>query len=619
MTAVAASILVHSVHMSDKASSPHRCYCFGPFRLDTRHQQLYQDDRPLELPRRLVRTLQLLVENHGKDLEKTYLMEQLWPATVVEEKNLTIIISRLRKVLGDGVEHQKYILTNPGRGYRFVAEVMETVPDTRARQPLGWRVGLVALILLLALLAVYAWNKDRASQSIAVLPFQTLGAEPDDGYLGLGMADGLIARLRNIRDVVVQPTAAVAKYQGTARDPLALGKELHVVSLLNGSVQRTGHQVWLRVKLLRVKDGAVLWAHDYHGKFADILTLQDQIADQATRALALKLDGAEQQSIRRHYTDSSDAYQAYIGGRSYCRPAVPERLPERGISYFQQAIAQDPQFALAYAGLAACYAQLARASGKSSAAEFFRQAEWAARRALEIDGTLPEAYLPLAIAKAYYDWDFPAAETAFRRGIGLDPQDSAKHTEYTEFLISQGRFQEAEREANRAAELDPFSLEASWEISNIYFYGRRYREAAGRWEKDREFNLDEALWYLGWIYASQGRQIPLIDDVIKAQATAPKKAVFTAGVAYLYALQGMKPLAESYLRKLSQYPDEADDYQISLIYLALGDKDRAFQFLDRAREDRSADIIFVKVDPRLDSLRADPRFNDLVRSVHLNP
>ena len=240
--------------MLDRASSTHRCYCFGPFRLDTRYQRLYQDDQLLELAPRLVRTLQLLVENHGKDLEKAYLMKQLWPATVVEEKNLTIIISLLRKVLGNDAEHKKYILTNPRRGYRFVAEVIETGPDGPDAQAiqlpsfipesrstprrsvvqryvsLSWG-SLAALILLLALFAVHEWNSHTASQSIAVLPFQALGSERDDGYLGLGMADGLIARLRNIRHVVVRPTAAVAKYQSTAYDPLALGKELHVVSL----------------------------------------------------------------------------------------------------------------------------------------------------------------------------------------------------------------------------------------------------------------------------------------------------------------------------------------------------------------------------------------------------
>ena len=389
------------------------------------------------------------------------------------------------------------------------------------------------------------------------------------------------------------------------------------MSLLSGTIQRTGDQVWLRVELLRVKDGAVLWAHEYHGKSAEILTWQDQIADQATRALALKLNSAEQQS--RHYTDSSDAHQAYIAGRSYCRPRTPEKLLERGASYFQQAIAQDPQFALAYASLASCYVQLAIESEESPVVDFLRQAERAADRALEIDGTLPEAYLPLAMAKTYFDWDFPAAESAFRRSIRLAPEGWTGHVEYALLLISQGRFQEAEHETRQAAKLDPFSWEVNMGINHVYFYGRHYKEAAERWEKEREFNRDEAPWYLGWIYASQGRPIPMIEDLVNAEAAASNKTIYTAELAYLYALQGRKPLAEGYLQKLSQYAGEADDYEISLIYLALGDKDRAFQFLDRAKENHSMDIILVKVDPRLESLHSDPRFAALVRSVHLNP
>lgn len=624
-----------------------RSYCFGPFRLDVSRQQLYKDDRPVELARRLVRTLQLLVENHGKDLEKTYLMDQLWPATVVEENNLTVIISMLRKVLGDDAEHKRYILTNPGRGYRFVAEVIETTPDAplahAVQAPdsdpgnpaandrrffqryvsLRWIGPAAGLSLLLAVFSVREWNTLKASEDIAVLPFQSLGAESDDGYLGLGMADGLITRLRNIRHVVVRPIADVAKYQSTAYDPLALGKELNVVSLLDGTVQRTGDQIWLRVKLLRVRDGAILWAHEYHGKFADILTLQDQIAEQATRALALKLDSAEQKSIRRHYTGSSDAYEMYIAARSYCIESVTTKSLEKGISYFLQATARDPQFALAYASLAACYVHLANISDNTPPKDLLAKAEVAAQRALEIDGNLQEAYLPLAMAKTYYDWNFPAAEAAFRKSINLDPEDSATHREYALFLISQGRFPEAEREAQKATELDPFSLSAEIGINSVYFFGHHYDEALSRWEKGwkLQLNEDEAVWYLAWIYASQGRPNPMIDDLLKTEATASRKGIYAAGLAYIYALKGMKPLAESYLQKFSEDPDDVDDYdyQIGLVYVALGDHDNALQYLNRAKQKRSMDFIYVKVDPRLDSLRSDSRFNELVSGVHSNP
>ncbi len=633
--------------MLHRPNSSERSYSFGPFRVDISDRQLYKDGQPVELPRRLWRTLQLLVENHGKDLDKTYLMQQLWPDTVVEEHNLTVIISMLRKVLGDDPEHKKYILTRPGWGYRFVAEVTETdlsreeqtapvpspsgpaagVANPPAAQQRGfshWHrsrllAGLASgLVLVLALLGLSKWHQRMLTQSIAVLPFQAVGTEHDDGYLGLGMADGLIARLRNIRHLVVRSTADVSKYQAVTGDPIAFGNELHVLSIIDGTVQRRGDQIWLRVKLRRVKDGAVLWTNDYHGRFADVLALQDQIAEEATRALSLRLDTAEQRSIHRHYTASSDAYQNYIGGQWYCSPRSSARLLEKGLMYFQQAIAKDRNFALAYSGLAACYVQLASLE-VSPRPELFPKAEQAAQHALELDANLSDAYLPLALSKLYFDWDFPAAEAAFRSSIRLAPEVSATHQSFALFLVSQGRFREAEGAAHKALELDPFSWTANMVLNDIYFYAHRYKEALEGWEKGREVDIGESVWYLAWMYAAQGRPTRLTDELAKAAAAAPRKGLFIAELAYVAALAGMRSEAEGYLQQLSEDPGIGDyEYERSLIYAALGDRDRAFNALALARDKRSLSIIFLNVDPRLESLRSDPRFAELLRSTHLS-
>jgi DNA-binding winged helix-turn-helix (wHTH) protein/TolB-like protein len=626
----------------DKPSSPQCSYCFGPFRLDIALQQLYKNEEPVELMRRLFRTLQLLVENHGRDLEKTYLMEQLWPNTVVEENNLTVIISMLRKALGDDAGIKKYILTNPGRGYRFVAEVTEVpceVPEaltppstpaasqgalsTRRRGLTGHRllvtIGLAAgglLALYFAFLAIGEWNEKRATESIAVLPFQSLGTEHDD-YLGLGMADSLIARLRNIRGVVVRPIADITRYQNATSDPLTLGKELRVASLLDGTIEKAGEQISLKVRLLRVKDGAILWSGEYSGRFTDILAMQDQIAEQATRALALKIDSTEEQSIHRHYTGSSEAYQMYIAARYYCGGSNNGPTLNKGIAYFQQATSMDPKFALAYAGLADCYVQLADASEFPTPAQLYSKAEAAAEQGLKVDPSLGELYLPVALAKIFCDWDFPAAEGAFRRSIALAPQAAAAHFQYAQFLIMQGRFREAEREAHTAAQLDPFLWGVDGVLNNVYFFSRRYDVAADRWEKSRSVDLDEAVWYLAWIYAAQGRDIP-VQDLLNSEATAARKAGYASELAYVYALKGLKSLALDRLRSLPHYPDKVDDYLIALVYVALGDKQRAFQFLDSAAANRSALVVFANVDPRLESLRSDPRFDKLLRDLHLS-
>jgi len=647
--------------MADRPSSTGRAYIFGPYRFDVARQQLYRDGHRVELTRRLERALQLLLENHGKDLEKSYLMEQLWPNTVVEENNLSVIISMLRKELGDDVEQKKFIMTNPGLGYRFVAEVIETqraedpdqsvphvakavadvlgpisptVPDLTqdkrvvpavrsfSFRSMWWRWAAIgaALVFLFVVFEAYVRSKANSTTSMAVLPFQSLEAAPDS-ELGLGMADALIARLRNIHSVVVRPTGEIVKYQNAVYDPIAAGKELKVVSLVDGTVQRVGDQVWLRVKLLRVKDGAILWAGEYHGRFADVLTLQDQIAEQATQALLLRFNSAKQTAIYGHFSGNSEAHQAYLAGRDSCSRVSSSRSLERGVSYFQRAIEKDAEFALAYAGLAACFIQLAEAAEPALRPQYLADAKGAAEQALKIDPNLPETYLSLAQAWTYYEWNYSEAESAFRKSINLAPEIVSSHVEYSAFLLSQGRFPQAEQEARRAAELDPLSWNADIAISNVYFYERRYGEAAERWERARELAPQIAPAYLAWIYASQGRLV-LTDSVVSTQAanpTNPRRAFYTTELAYLYALRGWKSEARGLLEKLEQYPDRdnVDEYDTGLVYIALGETDRALEMLQRAKQNRSNEVILLNVDPRVDSLRADPRFQDLIRSLHL--
>jgi DNA-binding winged helix-turn-helix (wHTH) protein/TolB-like protein/Tfp pilus assembly protein PilF len=647
--------------MADRPSSPGRAYIFGPFRFDVARQQLYRDGGRVELTRRLERALQLLLENHGKDLGKGYLMEQLWPNTVVEENNLSVIISMLRKALGDDVEQKKFIMTNPGLGYRFVAQVIETeraevpdqsvleaakavldvplplspatpdlVQDTRFVPAVGapavrstwwrWAPMGAAVIFLLLVLGAYVWSRANSTATMAVLPFQSLGA-PSDSELGLGMADALIARLATIHGIAVRPTGEILKYQNGAYDLIAVGKELRVVSLVDGTVQRIGDQIWLRVKLLRVKDGAILWAGEYHGRFADVLTLQDQIAEQATQALTQRFNSAKPTAIYGHFSGNSEAHQAYLAGRDSCIRVGNKRSLERGVSYFQRAIARDTDFALAYAGLAACLIQLADAAEPAQRAQFLADAKGAAESALKIDPSLPEAHLSLAQARTYYEWNYPEAEAAFRRSIDLAPEIVSGHVEYSAFLLSQGHFPQAEREARRAAELDPLSWDADIAISNVYFYERRYGEAAERWEKARELAPHIAPVYLAWIYASQGRLTPT-DSAVSTQAENPgnpRRAFYTTELAYLYALRGLKAEARGLLGKLEQYPDRnnVDEYDTGLVYVALGDPDRALEMLHRAKQNRSNEVILLNVDPRVDSLRSDPRFQDLLRSLHL--
>lgn len=611
-----------------------RSYLFGPFRLDVSSQQLYRDNVPVDLPRRLFRALELLVQNHGKDLDKSYLMDQLWPDTVVEENNLTVIISMLRKALGDGVDQKKYILTNPGRGYRFVAEVIESSPEAHQHAPSSAPVprsdpvpGAYRKAVILALGVTAAslllvrgftlWQQRTAIQSIAVLPFQPLAGEKGDSYLGLGMADALIARLRSVGHISVLPTNDILRYQNMPYDAAAVGRDLKVTCVLDGTVQRNADDVWLRVRLVRAKDGAVLWSNDYRGKFGQILTMQDQIAAQATRALALKLNSEEQASIGKHSTTSEQAYQVYIAGRYYCTVEHSEAAFRRGIALLEQATSKDPRFALAYATLASCYIGLADMSDEAPR-ESWLGAENAAQAAITIDPSFPEAYAALAEAKAYYDWDFKAAETAYRKSIELAPDDPATHLNYALLLVSLGRSDEAIKESHKATELDPYSWANDVELSTIYFFTRHYQESAERWEKARQVSVDDPPWFLGWIYASEGRDIPMVEELRKAEEASRRPLNLTAALGYVYALKKMKADADDCLRKLEAHQDTVDGYSVALIYAAVGNKDKAFRYLESAKNDRSSSIIFLKIDPRLESLHSDPRFISLVKQIRLD-
>ncbi|HXG63884.1 MAG TPA: winged helix-turn-helix domain-containing protein, partial [Blastocatellia bacterium] len=420
-------------------------YEFGPFRLDTRRRLLSRDGRPVPLTPKLFQTLLALIVNSGQVVTKEDLISQVWPDAIIEEHGLTQNIFLLRKALGEDADGHPYIETIPKVGYRFVAPVTEVddqgpallvektdraralqtaeeeivpqegatvaapaapqafIPARDRKSGAGWGtawVALAAVALLAGLMAAVAYvrsaNQPTRSEalagvrSIAVLPFKPLGADASDEYLGLGMADTLITKLSNIGQITVRPTSAIRRYAGQDADALAAGREQKVEAVLEGSIQRAGERIRLTVRLLHVRDGAPLWSYKCDELSTDIFAVQDAISEKVAEALTLELTGEERKRLAKHYTENTEAYQLYLQGRYFWNKRSGEGF-RKALDYFHQAIEKDPNYALAYVGVADSYTMLADYDllpPKAAAA----QAKAAATRALEIDDTLAEAH-----------------------------------------------------------------------------------------------------------------------------------------------------------------------------------------------------------------------------------
>ena len=492
------------------------------------------------------------------------------------------------------------------------------------------RTGVLALIagLVILGLAVGGYyviarrsHPVEATKSMAVLPFKPLSANAVDEHLGLGLADSLITRLSNIKEVIIRPTSSVRKYIGPEQDPIAAGKELQVESVLEGNYQTVGDRIRIAVRLIRVRDGAALWADEFYEKFTDIFAVQDSISTKVGATVASRLSSEQKNLLTKRYTDNTEAYQAYLKGRYYAGQLTKEGF-DKGIAEINRAIAIDEKYALAYDALG--YYYIAAVEFILPAKIAMPLAREAARKAVQLDDTLAGGHTWLAVVSYWYDWNFDDAEREFRRSIELNPNDARSHVMYGMYLSSCGRHQQAIDESKRAQELDPLSPEVNTFLGQALYFAGRQDEAIDLLRKTIERDPD--YWFADVILAQsyeEKKQLDLmlatIQTAMLKENVAPSQLLCLAG--HCYALMGRTREALTTIEELKKrsslgLPD-ASPYFIAQFYSVLGEREQAFEWLERGYQEREIFMTWLNIDPMLKQLRSDPKFVDLVRRVGL--
>jgi serine/threonine-protein kinase len=455
-------------------------------------------------------------------------------------------------------------------------------------------------------------------KTIAVLPFKMLNANAPDEYLGIGLADTLITQIGRIPEILARPPSAVQKYaESQTQDPLVAGRELRVEAVLDGTVQRAVDKLRVTARLLRVSDGALLWSGKFDEQFTKVFEVQDSISQEVAKALIQNLSSEDRKLLTKRHTDSPEAYRAYLKGRYFWNKRTPDGF-ERAAECFNQAIAKDPHYALAYAGLADTYALI---SGYTLAppAEFIPKARAAALKALRLDEQLAEAHVSLAFIAQDYDWDWQTAEKEYRRAIELDPNYATAHHWYAENLALQGRFEEAFSEMDRARKLDPLSLIVATDNGVFLYFSRQYERAIDQFRAvlDMEPGFSRAHMVMS-AYVEQGKFAEAIADAGEWQRRDDNEWS-RALLSYVYGRAGQEADARRELKRAEKMSAHQpfDPLPIALAYIGLKDKDQAFVWLNRAVTNRSPSLAALKVDPIYDSLRSDPRFEAILRHVGL--
>jgi len=499
----------------------------------------------------------------------------------------------------------------------------ESAPDERANVGGGFfdrKAMIIAGILVvgIAAAAVY-WSYFRGTEerieSIAVMPLVNEGGNPDTEYLSDGLTEALIGSLSNIPGLNVKSRTAVFRYKGKETASKTIGTDLNVQALLNGRMQQRGDDLTLSFELINAKTENVIWSGSYQRKLAGILGLQDEIAKEVAEQLKQKLSGGEKQNEGSKSTENPEAYLLYLKGRYYTGRFTQDGL-DTGLKFFNEAIAKDPTYANAYAGLA--YSYISAAGWFLPSKEAFPKAEEAAKKALAIDPDQAAAQDFLAIVNWWYEWDVRAADAGFRRSIKLDPDDAHAISFYSFFLTTTGRFEEGIAQGKRAIEVDPLSPDSNTLFGQSLYFSRRYDEAEKQLRKAIE--IDPGYWFAHSVLARtltmKGRLKEALEEAEKAEEIEGRITEIRTVKAHILAALGEKDAAKEELEKVRSLR-VVPQFNLAEAYSALGEKDLAFKALEQAVKDRSFFVTFLAREPFLDPLRDDPRFEGLLKEAGL--
>ena len=601
---------------------------FGNFELDIANGELRKGGVLVKLQSQPLELLSLLVGRPGQVVSREEIRRALWgDETFVDfDQSINFCVNKLRDALEDDPQKPRYIETVPRKGYRFVAAIVESGPEPAQAAPTRrprWLVlaGVALLLVAIALAARTAIESKlgtKAIRSLAVLPFENLSANPEQQYFADGMTDDLITDLARISTLRVISRTSVMQYKNTKKPIPEIARELNVDAVLEGTVTRDGDRVRITVQLIGADPEKHLWADRYEEGLGGILTLQDNVAKAVAREIRVKVTPQEQAALDTPRTVDPEAYEAYLKGRYFLRRGGEKNLA-KSLQYFQQATQKDPSYALAWTGLADAYYGLA-AWGVLPWREAAPRTRAAAEKALDLDRSLVEPVVSLASVKMWYEWDWAGAEQLCKRAIQLSPKYGQAHDAYSLLLAVTGRIQEGvaeERQARQADPLDPiFAANTTWGL----YLAHNYEEA------ERE-DLKWDVWHPAWrgdyirasIYLQTGRPREAVKMLQEEAAMSHHQALLD--LMYLgHALgvtgareEGRKILAE--MQALAQSRYVPPDY-IAMVYEGLGDRERALQWYEKAVDERSMNI-WVLPDQRLDSIRSEPRFKNLMRRMGL--
>jgi len=626
----------------------HELYRVGDLTLDVAARLLKRGSELVPLPPKTFELLVELVRRAPGVVRRQELLDTVWAHELVNDEALTQRVMLLRRALQDDPKEPRFIASAPRWGYRIVAPVERVVeqppgPPPAAPRPseestvtrlralvattrrrdrwLVWSTAALAAALVAG--AVYLWVAPRLGEvdSLAIVPFVGGDGGESTELLAQAIPESVTQALSQLRGVRVIAASTMARYRDARVDPQRVGREVGVRAVMTGTLLRQGEDLQVTAELVDVSDAKVLWSERYRRGAADVFAIQDEISQEIVKSLRLRLSPAARSRLARRTTGNVEAYELYIKGRYHWNKRDEPAFAE-AIACFRRAIEKDPGYALAYSGLADCYAlESATEYGIVEPAAAMPKARAAAQRALEIDPDLGEAHASLGLVLWLYDFDRDGAEREFRRAIALNPGYASAHQWYAEMLVELGRWKSARSEIARAGQLDPLSLAIATDLGLLAYYERDYQTAIRQYRSTLalEPSFGQAHLALGLAYLAAGQTADAVSIFEGIRRLAGDSPPALAALGYAYGIAGRRDDALALLGELQALARERFvlSYYVAGIHLGLGDHDQAFALLERACAERASELGTLKVDPVFDPLRKDARFQELLRCTRL--